>query len=232
MPIKVLLAGKDIIITIDGPAGTGKSSVSRQLAQRLGLQFLDTGSMYRAAAAVLLDHGININSHAEVLREVIAADIRFDWSKDPPAIEAFGVSLGDRIRDKDVSSVVSPLSAVKEIREHMVALQRQFGREHPRLVTEGRDQGSVVFPHAALKFFLTADASVRAARRAKELRDKGFLIDEAQVLQELIERDTRDASRADGPLICPKDALVIDTSAMSFSQVVQRLEDQVRAKFE
>jgi cytidylate kinase len=157
-----------VVITIDGPAGTGKSSVARALARRLGLDFLDTGAMYRAAAAISIDRGIPMTETARLVETVKQADLHFDWSKDPPEILAWGKPLNARIRDADVTAIVSPVAGIAALRQHMVAKQRIMAKQHPRLVSEGRDQGSVVFPDASVKFYLDASAAVRAARRAAQ----------------------------------------------------------------
>lgn len=219
-----------LIITIDGPAGTGKSTVARRVAQRLGLAFLDTGAMYRAAAAITLDRGIDPNDHAAVVEAVRSADLHFDWSTDPPAMLAWGAPVNGRLRDADVTAMVSIVAAIGALREHMVRKQRLIGQQHPRLVTEGRDQGSVVFPDAAVRFFLDAAPGVRARRRAEQLREAGRQADEPRLLAEIIERDRLDAQRADGPLICPTGAIVIDTSALTLDEVIDRLVDEVRAR--
>jgi len=219
-----------IIITIDGPAGTGKSSVARSLAKRLGLDFLDTGAMYRAAAAICIDYGIEPADHPALVVKVVEADLHFDWNRDPPTILAWGRPIERRIRDADVTALVSPISAIPALRQHMVAKQRIIGRQHPRLVTEGRDQGTVVFPDAKVKFYLDASAEVRAQRRARQLVDSGVRASVEEELRKIIERDQRDMNRPDGPLRRPGDGLIVDTSDLEFEQVVGELERIVRAK--
>ncbi|HEX2837577.1 MAG TPA: (d)CMP kinase [Phycisphaerales bacterium] len=219
-----------IIIAIDGPAGTGKSSVARELARRLGLDFLDTGAMYRAAAAVALDRGIALDEVEELIRAVHEADIRFDWSQDPPLILACGRAMNVRIREQDVTAVVSAYAGVKALRELMVAQQQAIARDHKRLVTEGRDQGSVVFPNARVKFYLDASPRVRADRRLSQLKDSGVEADLSNLQREIEARDLSDKSRAVGPLTCPSDAEVVDTSNMTFEQVVNSLYEIVMAK--
>jgi cytidylate kinase len=219
-----------IIITIDGPAGTGKSSVARDLARRLGLDFLDTGAMYRAAAAISIDKRIPIADADPLAQMVERGDLHFDWTRDPPSILAWGRDISARIRDADVTSIVSAVAAIPQLRRHMVAKQRLIARQHPRLVSEGRDQGSVVFPDASLKFYLDADAAVRAHRRAEQLRGQGVRTDEATLLREIMDRDRSDMSRADGPLMCPPGAVVVDTSRLSRDAVVVELERIVRTK--
>jgi cytidylate kinase len=219
-----------IIITIDGPAGTGKSSVARQLAKRLGLDFLDTGAMYRAAAAIALDHGIGLDQPDRLVAKVIEADLHFDWSQDPPAMLAFGRSINSRIRDLDVTAIVSPVAAIAALREHMVRKQRIIAAQHPRLVTEGRDQGSVVFPDAIVQFYLTASVQERARRRAQQLAASGSEPDTASLEREIDARDRSDMGRAVGPLRRPDKATVLDTSDLSFDQVVDELERIVRRR--
>lgn len=218
------------IITIDGPAGTGKSTVARELARRIGLDFLDTGAMYRAAAAIVIDHGVDRADTDAIVATVAGADLHFDWAADPPAIMAWDIPIDHRIRDDDVTAIVSPIAAIGTLREHMVRKQRIIAHQHPRLVSEGRDQGSVVFPDACVKFYLDADPAVRATRRADQLRAEGHQPDEAVLLREIIERDRSDSARKDGPLVCPDDAVVVDTSHLTRDQVVARLEDEVRVR--
>ncbi len=220
-----------IVVTIDGPAGTGKSSVARALADRLGLDFLDTGAMYRAAALVAIERGIDFKTDpSRFVKEVKGADIRFDWGKKPPCILAWGRPANDRIRSEDVEHIVSPVSAIPELREHMVEKQREIGRQHRRLVTEGRDQGSVVFPAAAVKFYLDARPEVRAARRGAQLRELGEDVSDGAILAEIMSRDTSDSTRRTGPLVRPADSELVDTSDLTFTGVVDHLEERVRAR--
>lgn len=218
-----------LIVTLDGPAGSGKSTVARMLAHRLGVEFLDTGAMYRGLTARCVDQGIDPATQREqVIALAREADVRFDWKADPPALLVDGHDLTDRLRDPDVTSRVSEVAGVGAVREVLVAAQRRIGREHPRLVTEGRDQGSVVFPKAQMKFYLDAAPAVRARRRAAQLREAGKPADEAQLLKQIIDRDQRDSTRDDGPLVCPEDALRLDTSHMTLDMVVDQLESLVR----
>ncbi len=229
----VIDPSRPIIVTIDGPAGTGKSSVARALARRLGLDFLDTGAMYRAAAAIVIDRRVPRSDAAAVVKAVADADLHFDWSKDPPAILAWNRPLDRRIRNADVTAIVSPVASIPELRRHMVAKQRVIAAQHPRLVTEGRDQGSVVFPDAAVKIYLDAAPGVRAARRAEQLRAAGLGgpgTDEGALLKEITDRDRSDSSRAEGPLIRPPDAVLVDTTGLTFDRVVDRLEQVVRTR--
>ena len=220
-----------LIITIDGPAGTGKSTVARALAHKLGLDFLDTGAMYRAAAAIAIDSGADIHDHDRFLAEVERRDLHFDFDTDPPTLLCCGESIVHRLRDADVTKLVSPIAGIAKLRQEMVKKQRQIAIAHPRLVTEGRDQGSVVFPDADVKFYMFASARVRAERRAEQLRTAGRaggVADVDKLEHEISERDRSDSERTVGPLTCPADAERIDTSDMPFDQVVDALEAHVK----
>lgn len=219
-----------VIITIDGPAGTGKSTVARTLAGRLGLDFLDTGAMYRCAAAIMLDRALDPGEIGELVSTVIGADLHFDWATDPPTILAWEAPMDHRIRQPDVTAAVSQVAAIGELRTHLVRKQRVIAAQHPRLVTEGRDQGSVVFPDAEVKFYLDADPAVRARRRAEQLREGGGAVEVEALRSQILERDRIDSSRTDGPLICPDDAVRVDTSNLDLEGVVVLLERQVRSR--
>ena len=218
-----------VIVTMDGPAGTGKSSVAWKLAQRLGLEVLDTGAMYRAAAVVAIDEDVPADDGHALAARIAEEGLVFDWSCRPPRLLLGGRDLTERIRDADVNVVVSVVARQAPLRAALVDAQRIIGRAHPRLVTEGRDQGSVVFPDAAVRFYLDAHPEVRARRRVEQMRSQGRPADYEAVLRAIQQRDHLDETRVDGPLVCPPGALRIDTSGLTLDQVVQELERCVRS---
>ena len=166
---------KHIIITIDGAAGTGKSTAAHHLAQRLGLDFLDTGAMYRGVTLLAIDRNIDPNDGPAIAEALGSVDLHFDWTTDPPALMIDERDVSHDIRAMEVSRHVSIVAAHPEVRTALVTQQRSISQRHPRLVTEGRDQGSVVFPDAPLRFFLQADVAVRAERRLDQLRAAGSI---------------------------------------------------------
>ncbi len=217
-----------VVITIDGPAGTGKSTVAHLLAQRLGLEFLDTGAMYRTAALIALESGIEPDDGERLATAVAGANMHFDWRASPPALILGDRVVGPRVRDMDVSGIVSIVAAQRQVRQVLVEAQRRIAQQHPRLVSEGRDQGSVVFPDAPVRFFLTADAGVRADRRMAQLETSGKPVDRARVIRDIHERDLLDRTRPDGPLIRPPGAIDINTGDGDADYVVSRMEQVAR----
>ncbi len=231
--VRVMSTQARITITIDGPAGTGKSTTARLLAKRLGLEYLDTGAMYRAAAVIGIDRSLDLTSGSQIALAVEQAAMRFDWAADPPRLlitNPVERDISDRLRDADVTLGSSIVARSPEVRTVMVGQQRRIRDAHPRLVSEGRDQGSVVFPDAAVKFFLDATPEARARRRADQLRETGQQVDEQRLLAEIIERDAADRNRDTGPLIIPDDGVVVDTTDLSHEQVLAHLEEVVRQR--
>lgn len=219
-----------LIVTIDGPAGTGKSSAASELAQRLGFDMLDTGAMYRAVALLSIESAIDPHDEAALALAMDRAQLSVDFSSRPPAIRLNARDVHERIRDADVTRIVSLIASHHEVRTRLVQAQRDVAAQHERLVTEGRDQGSVVFPDATVRIWLDARPEVRAHRRCEELRMRGLVVDESRVLAEIIERDASDRGRAEGPLRKPVGADSIDTSTLPFMMVVDELERLVRRR--
>ena len=222
--------GSRVIITIDGPAGTGKSTVAHQLAKRLNLDFLDTGAMYRAAALLAIENDIDPTNGIALASKVKEVGIRFDWNNDPPIILLGERDVSKRIRDLDVSEIVSIVAAQPQLRAELVSRQRQIAQEHPKLVTEGRDQGSSVFPEAVVRFFLIASLEIRADRRVKQLERAGAQISRERVIQDISGRDRLDTQRSDGPLIRPDGANDVETDDLNIEQVVSLMESIARKK--
>ena len=222
----------ELVITIDGPAGTGKSTVAFRLAQCLGLEYLDTGSMYRAAALIAIRHQLDPADGGVLATAVAKEAIRFDWSASPPSILLDGENVSERLREMDVSAMVSEVARQPAVRVVLVEQQRSIAIEHPRLVTEGRDQGSVVFPDAKVRFFLHADPAVRAQRRVDQLAAKGSNVELDVVIADIEQRDHLDSTRSDGPLIRPQGAIDLDTSNMSIDEVVDVMVTRVTCAVE
>lgn len=221
---------ESLIVTLDGPAGAGKSSVARRLAEKLNADFLDTGAMYRAIAAAALDRGIDPGEQPDAIGKLAKTiSFRFDFSCSPPAVLVNGKELTARLRDQDVTNSVSAVAALGAVRQVLVQAQQEIGRTRSRIVTEGRDQGSVVFPDAQAKFYLDASADVRAQRRVSQLQRAGKPAHLQEIKQSIIERDQRDTNRAIGPLVRPKNSKYLDTSHMSLDEVVHWLVENINA---
>jgi cytidylate kinase len=207
------------IITIDGPAGAGKSTVSRLVAKRLQYLYLDTGAMYRAVALQAKREGIDIHDGERVRQMSRDLDLRFITQGEVPKLFLGDEDISSAIRSPEMDMLSSAISAVKEVREAMTALQRKIG-SGGGVVAEGRDMGTVVFPNAEHKFFLTASTEVRAERRYKERLERGEAVTREEVARELGTRDENDRGRAIAPLLVAEDAKIIDTTLLSTSEVV------------
>ena len=209
-------------IAIDGPAGAGKSTVAKLVADRLGYLYIDTGAMYRAAALLALEQGVSFDD-AEGLTSLIRGnDITLDPASSGCRVLINGRDVSRDIRLPEVGNAASPVSAVAEVRRLLVAMQQELAARRP-VVMDGRDIGTVVLPDAACKIFLTASPRVRAQRRAKELLQKGLTVDIDQVEREIRERDERDSTRSASPLRQAEDAVLVDSSDMGIEEVVCRI---------
>jgi len=214
-----------MIVTIDGPAGAGKSSAAKELARRLGFEFLDTGAMYRAVALAALRAGLELHDQ-EGLARLVAAQ-RIDMP--PGRVLLNGEDVTTAIRTREVTAATSPVADSRPVRQRLVGLQRAItaGRD---MVCEGRDQGTVVFPDAACKFFLQADPVERARRRQREMQARGEVVEFDAVLRAQEERDRRDAARDIAPMKPAADAVVLDSTGLTLDDVVDRMEAEVRRR--
>lgn len=211
------------VITIDGPGGVGKGTISHRLAREMGWHRLDSGVLYRTAAVASLDAGIAPENAREISRLCRRLDVRFDDDAEPLHVWLGNVEVGDRIRLESTGARASILSAHALVRSALLERQRQY-RRRPGLVADGRDMGTVVFPDAWLKIFLDASVDVRARRRWLQLRQAGVNVRLSVLRAEVAERDARDRDRSVSPLRPADDAVVIDTSGMSIDAVKRRID--------
>ena len=217
------------VITIDGPSGSGKGTISRRLAQQLSWHFLDSGALYRLVGLGGARHGIANSDEGKIAEYARRLDVRFA-AGDPaeePKIYLENQEVTSELRTETCGELASRVAAIPAVREALLERQRNF-RQAPGLVADGRDMGTTVFPQADLKIFLTASAEVRAQRRYKQLKDKGNSVSLSALVQDINQRDARDSSRSVSPLIPAPDAVIVDTSEMDIAQVMKCVQDLVR----
>lgn len=211
------------VLTIDGPSGSGKGTISRLVAQQLGWHYLDSGALYRAVGVAAGWADIDLDDHGALVRCTFDTDIRFI---EPPQGElrviVNGLDATDELRTETAGAAASAIAAIPEVRAALKERQRDF-RRPPGLVADGRDMGTVIFPDAGIKVFLTASAEERAERRYKQLNEKGVSVTLAGLLREILARDARDAQRAVAPLRPADDAVRIDTTGQGIDAVVERV---------
>lgn len=210
-----------ISIAIDGPAGAGKTTIAREVARRLGLKYVDTGAMYRAVAWKSFQLGIPLSEEQAITE--MAGSMMIDFAEgDGSRIFVDGMDVSQAIRSPDVTSLSSPVSAISGVRRHLVAQQRRLAGDRG-VVMEGRDIGSVVLPRAEVKIFLTASVEERARRRLAEMRASGMQADLESITRGIEERDVRDSTRSDSPLVRVSDAVEINTDGLSVEEVVEEV---------
>jgi len=208
------------VVAIDGPGGSGKGTVAMRLAEDLGWHFLDSGALYRLVAVAAMDRGIAADAQSELGPLAEGLDVNFGVSGDGMVVLLDGNYITGRLRSEAVSVFSSRVAALPAVRAALVKRQRAF-RRPPGLVADGRDMGTVIFPDAVLKIFLTASADARAARRYKQLKEKGENVNLSRLLREIKKRDERDSSRAVSPLKPAADAHIIDSTEMSIDDVLR-----------
>ena len=217
------------VITIDGPSGAGKGTVSTLLAKQFNMHFLDSGAIYRVLAVAAMHHQIESSDEQGLLPLASSLDVNFETDESGCRIILEGEDVTDAIRTEEVGSVASQVASIPTIREALLRRQRAFKME-PGLVADGRDMGTVVFPNAEAKIFLTASAEERAQRRYKQLKDKGHDVSITRLLSDIQARDERDANRKVAPLVPAEDALVVDSTHLSIEQVLEKITEYVDSR--
>lgn len=220
----------ELVVTIDGPAASGKSTMARLLAEKLDATFLDTGAMYRTVTLAAVRDGVELADEEQLLRVLDRHRFDFEAARGTMFARIDGEDVTEAIRDSGLTAQVRHVAAAGRVREKLVALQRAFAARHRRVVTEGRDQGTVVFPDAQIKFYLTASAAERARRRKAELGAKGLPADLEEIRKALEARDRSDESRAVGPLKPAPDAVRVDTTGLTIPEAVERLYRHIMTK--
>lgn len=216
-------------IAIDGPAGAGKSTIAKAVAAKLGHIYVDTGAMYRAMALFFLRQGIDLNDEKQITAACDGADVSIEYIDGSQRVILCGEDVSEAIREERVGNSASIISVYPSVRTKMTALQRKLASLRP-VVMDGRDIGTVVLPDASCKIFLDASPEVRAARRVKQLLEKGVETAFDEVLADIRDRDERDRNRPIAPLIAAKDAVTVDTSNMTLEQVINRLLEIYNAR--
>ncbi len=217
------------VVTVDGPSGAGKGTLSSLLAKELQWHFLDSGAIYRVLAVAALHHDIPVDDEASIVPLATGLDVSFETDGKGSRIILEGEDVTDDIRTEEVGAVASQVAALPRVREALLRRQRAFQQE-PGLVADGRDMGTVVFPDAQVKLFLTASAEARAERRYSQLKDKGMDVNIARLLTDIKARDERDTQRAVAPLVPAQDAVIIDSTDLDIDQVFEKAMDIISSR--
>ena len=218
----------DLVITIDGPAASGKSTAARLLARKLEASFLNTGAMYRAVTLAAMQAGVDISDQDKLLGVMEKSEFQFSFRDGKMVVCINGIDVTGQIRRPQITTNARHIASSPKAREKLVQMQRQFASGRQKIVTEGRDQGTVAFSDADIKFYLTADSIERARRRQAELRAKGGDQSLEQIQKAIEERDKSDENRTVGPLRPAEDAIVVDTTDLSIEEVVEKLLGYVK----
>ena len=220
---------KKLIIAIDGPAASGKSTTAQLVASRLGYLHVDTGAMYRAMTLKVIEHGVDPRDEGAVAKLATTTHIALVPAENGLRVELDGADVSERIRRPDVTSAVSAVSSVPEVRQLMVKEQREMGKLGA-IVLEGRDIGTVVFPDADIKIFMIAQSRERAVRRSRELASQGISAELEELERLIVERDNKDATRSISPLSQAADAIVLDTTALTIEEQVEFIVKKAKEK--
>ncbi|TDF41654.1 (d)CMP kinase [Alteromonadaceae bacterium M269] len=219
------------VITIDGPSGAGKGTLSSLLAKKLGWHFLDSGAIYRVLAVASEHHDIQPDDEEGLVPLASCLDVSFVTQEDSVSVILEGEDVTDLIRTEQIGAIASKVASLPRVREALLRRQRNF-REEPGLVADGRDMGTVVFPGANIKIFLTASAEERAQRRYNQLKEKGHDVNISRLLEDIRARDERDSQRSVAPLVPASDAFVIDSTAMTIEQVLDSVVEIIEKHLE
>lgn len=218
-----------VIVAIDGPSGSGKGTLSQMLARHLGYHLLDSGALYRLVALAAIKRNLDLAAEKSIASVAAHLNVQFEVANSSLRIVLDGENVTDAIRQEIVGMNASRVAAYPEVREALLARQRSFA-EAPGLVADGRDMGTVVFPNATVKIFLTASAEARAERRYKQLQAKGETVDKAALIEDIKERDDRDSNRAVSPLKPANDAVIIDSTNLGIDEVFNRMLEIINTK--
>lgn len=213
----------EFVITIDGPAGCGKSTIAQLVADRLGADFLDTGAMYRVVTLAAMRKGIDLEDAAAIAGMIDSVKFEFVCEDSTMRVYIDSEEFTDEIRSPQVTGNVHFVASKGQLRDKLVDMQRAFADKHERVVTEGRDQGTVVFPDANVKIFLTADPAERAKRRKMQLAEVGIEKSQEEILEAINKRDKKDTSRDVAPLVAADDAIEVDTTNLNIEQVLEKV---------
>ena len=217
------------VVTVDGPSGAGKGTLSALIAEKLGWHLLDSGAIYRVLAVAAMHHDLPIDDESAVVPLASGLDVSFEIDNEQRRVVLEGEDVTDDIRTEEVGAVASKIASLARVREALLRRQRAF-QQDPGLVADGRDMGTVVFPDANVKLFLTASAEARAERRYNQLKDKGLDVNIARLLTDIKARDDRDANRSIAPLVPAEDAVVIDSTDLDINQVFESAMEIINSR--
>ena len=217
------------VVTVDGPSGAGKGTLSALIAEQLGWHLLDSGAIYRVLAVAAMHHDLPVDDESSIVPLASGLDVSFETDNEQRRVVLEGEDVTDDIRTEEVGAAASQIASLARVREALLRRQRAF-QQTPGLIADGRDMGTVVFPDANVKLFLTASAEARAERRYNQLKDKGLNVNIARLLTDIKARDDRDANRSIAPLVPAEDAVVIDSTDLDINQVFESAMEIINSR--